>query len=72
MLEAECKRCGKSFKYELDDEYRRKTIKIGNGSVCGLAWVLPISKRQFDLCPDCLAEFKAWYESGSAVKEQMK
>ncbi len=54
MFDAECKRCGKSFKYELDDECYRKTTKIGNGFVCGLAWVLPIGKRQFDLCPRLL------------------
>lgn len=72
MFEVECKRCGKSFKYDLDNEHRRRTTKIGSSSVCGLVLVLSISKAQFDLCPDCLAEIKVWYESGPAVKERMK
>lgn len=67
MWEVECKRCGKPVKYELGG----KTTKIGTDFVCGLAWVFKYNKKQIDLCPDCLAEFKAWYESGPVVKERM-
>lgn len=68
MWEVECKRCGKPVRYELGG----RTTKIGTDFVCGLAWVFKYNKKQIDLCPDCLAEFKAWYENGPVVKERMK
>lgn len=71
MQAYKCDRCG-GFYEERPVEVLSEISRIFDRHVYGIAFECTSRTYSLDLCSDCLAEFKAWYESGAAVKEQMK
>lgn len=71
MQAYKCDRCGGLYQ-ERPVEALRKISRIWGRQVCGIAFDCSNRAYTLDLCPDCLTEFKSWYENGAAVKEQMK
>lgn len=57
MIAKKCDRCGKLYENE-----KPKLTKIGNIDTYGIAWELYFNNRFIDLCPDCLNDFKKWFE----------
>ncbi len=71
MQAYKCDRCGGLYAKKAV-EALNKISEIYGRHVYGIAFECISRTYSLDLCSDCLAEFKAWYESGAAVKEQMK
>lgn len=57
MIAKKCDRCGKFYEHE-----KPKLTKIGNINAHRIAWELYCNNRFIDLCPDCLNDFKKWFE----------
>lgn len=71
MQAYKCDRCGGLYAKKAV-ETLNKISEIYGRRVRGIAFDCVSQYYGMDLCPDCLAEFKSWYENGAAVKEQMK
>lgn len=57
MNAKKCDRCGKLYEDEVP-----KLTKIGKINIYGIAWELNCHNSFIDLCPDCLNDFKKWFE----------
>lgn len=57
MNAKKCDRCGKLYEYE-----EPKLTKIGKIDTYGIAWEFHYNNCFIDLCPDCLNDFKKWFE----------
>lgn len=71
MRAYKCDRCGGLYERKAV-EVLNKISEIYGRRVCGIAFDCVNQYCNMDLCPDCLVEFKKWYENGAAVKERMK
>lgn len=71
MQAYKCDRCGGLYE-KRSAEALNKISKIFDNGIYGIAFAFAYNYYDLDLCPNCLAEFEAWYENGAAVKEQMK
>lgn len=60
MNAKKCDRCGKLYEYE--EPKLTKIGKIGKIDTYGIAWELHCYNCFIDLCPDCLNDFKKWFE----------
>lgn len=52
-----CDRCSKYYDFDT-----RTQIEIKGKKTYGIAWELYHTASFIDLCPDCLIEFKKWFE----------
>lgn len=52
-----CDMCGKFYESEPS-----KIIEIGYKKTHGIAWEIHNTFLAIDLCPDCLKDFKRWFE----------
>lgn len=57
MYAKKCDRCGKLYECE-----EPKLMKIGKVTAYGIAWEIYGNNCFIDLCPDCLNDFKKWFE----------
>lgn len=57
MEAKKCDRCGKLYEQGVP-----KMTQIGKTYTYGIAWELHYTNSFIDLCPDCLNDFKKWFE----------
>lgn len=57
MYAKKCDRCGKLYESKTPE-----FTQIGNIYAYGIAWELHTTNCFIDLCPDCLNDFKKWFE----------